>query len=228
MTPNDNAPLLTLYYSPAAISFVTHIALEEAGLDFALCEIDIFGGAGRAADYLSLNPLGRVPTVRLGSGEILTEVPAILGFIADQSPSRDLLPRQPWPRAKASEWMSLCSSSIHPAFLGFFRPERYTDAAEAHPALARDSRTRFFGLLELVDRSLPDGGFVLGDRYSLCDPYVAIFFMWGRFFGFPVESLARYAALFGRVAQRSAFQKAFAREGIARIAEKRRAAPAEG
>jgi glutathione S-transferase len=218
--------MITLYYSPAATSFAVHVALEEAGLDFVPHEIALKAGAQRSPDYLAIHPLGRVPALRLPSGAVLTETPAILGYIADSVPERRLLPAEPWPRAQSAEWLSLFVSALHPAFLGFFRPSRFGDGEELHAALARESRGRFFELLQHVERRLPEGPYVLGERFSLCDPYAAMFFMWARFFGFPCETLPRYAALYERVASRPAFGRVYAREGLAQLVAARAAAKA--
>jgi glutathione S-transferase len=212
--------MLTLYYSPAATSFAVHVALEEAGVEFALHEVSLKSGQQRTAEYLAVHPLGRVPALRLPSGAVLTETPAILGYVADTVPERALLPSEAWPRAQAAEWLSLFVSALHPTFIGFFLPSRFGEGADLHAALARESRTRFFELLRHVERRLPDGPFVLGDRFSLCDPYAAMFFMWARYFGFACETLPKYAALYERIAARPAFAKAFAREGLAKLAQR--------
>jgi glutathione S-transferase len=210
--------MLTLFYSPGTSSFAVHVALEEAALPFDLKEVVLAEGEQLSPEYLAVHPLGRVPALRLESGVVLTETPALLGFIADSVPERQLLPTERVPRAKAAEWLSLFVSALHPAFLGFFRPQRFGDSPELHEALRRDSRVRFFELLQHVERRLPGGPFVLDEAYSLCDPYAAMFFMWGRHFEFPVSTLPRYAALFAAVSKRPAFVRAFEREGLGRFA----------
>ncbi len=206
--------MLKLYYSQAACSLVPHIALEEAGLPFELLELHIQQGAPLPPEFLAQNPLGRVPTLIVEDGRALTEVPAILTFIAEQVPERALLPQEPWLRAKAQEWMSLFVSSVHPSFIGFFQPARYTDDLEARVTLAKDSRGRFLALLGHVERRLPDAPYVLGEAYSLCDAYALLFYLWGRHFEFPVQTLSRYSALAARVLARPATQRALAREGL--------------
>lgn len=217
--------MLTLYFSPAAISFAVHVALEEAGIPFDVHEVSIRDGRQLAPEYLAIHPLGRVPALRLASGAVLTETPAILGFIADSVPDRGLMPADPWSRARATEWLSLFVSALHPAFIGFFRPQRFGDSPELHEPLRRDSRARFFQLLQHVEKRLPEGPFVLGERFSLCDPYASMFFLWARVFEFPVDALPRYGALYERVSARPAFRRAFAREGLDRILAARREAP---
>jgi glutathione S-transferase len=210
----------TLYYSPGATSFAVHVALEEAGIAFSLKEVALRKGEQRSDAYLAVHPLGRVPALCLPSGAVLTETPAILGYIADSVPERGLLPTEPLPRARAAEWLSFFVSALHPTFLGFFLPSRFGSDADLQAALARESRPRFFQLLEHVERRLSDGPFVLGTSFSLCDPYAAMFFMWATFFEFPCETLPRYAALYRRVAERPAFRSAFAREGLDRLARR--------
>ncbi len=209
--------MYTLYYSPAAMSFTAHVALREAGLDFDLHEVSIPKGQQRAPDYLAVHPLGRVPALRLPSGDVLTETPAILGFIADAAPDRALLPTEAWPRARAAEWMSLFASALHPAFMGFFDPRRFGDSPAVQAALPPDSRLRFRDLLSHVDFRLGGVPYAVGGRHSLCDVYASTFFMWARFFEFPVRELPGYASLFERVAGRPAFDAALEREGLKRL-----------
>jgi glutathione S-transferase len=206
--------MMKLYYSKAACSLATHIALEEAGVPFEVEAIDISAGTQRNDGYLAKNPLGRVPVLELEDGRVLTEVPAILEFIASSAPKRGLLPSDPWLKVKASEWMSLFVSSVHPTFLGYYRPERFVRDRSAQDALRTDSREKFFSLLELVERQLPERGWVLGEAYSLCDAYALIFFLWARHFEFPLTGLPRYSALAERVLARPATARAIEREGL--------------
>lgn len=202
-----------LYYSPAAVSLVAHIALEEAGLPFELQRIDLRQGEQRTTDYLRIHPLGRVPALRLEDGQVLTEVSAILQYLDARVPERELLPHDVQGRVRSAEWMSWFASSVHIAFLGFFAPARFTDDATAQAALKRDGLSRFAQMLQFVDERLA-GPYVLGDRYSFCDTYALAFYSWGRHFGVPVSELGRYSALAGRVLERPAVRRALEREGL--------------
>jgi len=207
--------MFKLYHFKASCSLATHIALEEAGLSFQLEAVNIGAGVPRSDAYLAKNPLGRVPLLELDDGRVLSEVPAILEFIASAAPEKALLPGDPWLKAKASEWMSLFVSSVHPTFLGFFRPERYVRDSAAQEALRADSRGQFLALLEVVERRLPQKGWVLGENYSLCDAYAVIFFLWARHFEFPLAQFPRYTALARHVLARPATQRALQSEGLA-------------
>jgi glutathione S-transferase len=206
-----------LYYSPAAISLVTHIALEEAGLPYDLEKISIREGQHLTPSYRRIHPLARLPALEIGPGDILTETPALLRYIADLVPDAKLLPTEGRAAACANEWLSLCASGVHPQFIGFFAPTRYTDDPAAAEAVSRDCKRRFFDLLQHVESRLPEHGFALGDAYSLCDAYLVVFFLWARKFELPVATLARYARLSETVLTRPAVRRALAQEGLGKL-----------
>ena len=213
-----------LYFSPGAVSMATHIALEEVGAPYALEPILIREGQQRSERYLKIHPLGRLPALEVAPGVVLTETPALLGYLADRVPDRELLPRDPLLRARANEWMSLLSSAVHVAFISFFRPERYTSNDAAIAALKVDGKQRFWQMLEHVERRLPEPGFALGERYSLCDAYLTVFFLWARRFELPTSELSRYGRLVARVLPRPAVRRALEQEGYGHLYEPDRAA----
>lgn len=84
---------MKLYYSPGACSLSPHIVLREGGFDFALERVDLKTGVTEAGrDYKTINPLGYVPALELDDGEVLTEGPAIVQYLADRVPDRRLAP----------------------------------------------------------------------------------------------------------------------------------------
>src|SRR5690606_29731731 len=97
----------TLYYSPGAVSLVTHIALEEAALPYRLELVSLRDGQHQTAAYRRIHPLARVPALEVSPGAFLTETPALVNFVADASPELELLPTERLQRARANEWMSL-------------------------------------------------------------------------------------------------------------------------
>jgi glutathione S-transferase len=205
-----------LYFSPGTVSLATHMALEELGRPYELEPISIKENQQRSERYLRVHPLGRLPALEVAPGMVLTETPALLGYLADLAPERGLLPRAGLERARANEWMSLLSSAVHVAFISFFRPDRYTDDGNAAQALKQDGKQRFFDLLRYVDARLPPSGFALGD-YSLCDAYLSVFFLWARRFELPVTELPRYARLAGEVLARPAVRRALEQEGFGHL-----------
>jgi glutathione S-transferase len=206
-----------LFFSPGAVSMATHFALEELGQPYELEPISIRDGEQNSEGYRRIHRLGRLPALEIGPGVVLTETPALLGYLADCRPELELLPREPLLRARANEWMSLLASTLHVTFLSHYRPDRYTSDVAAAAALKVDGKQRFFDLLRYVEAKLPERGFVLGERYSLCDAYLAVFFLWARRIELTVSELPRYARLTASVLARPAVRRALEQEGFGHL-----------
>jgi glutathione S-transferase len=113
MTGEDH--MLTLYFAPGSSSFAVHIALHEIGIPFEAKPMSFKKNDLRAPDYLKLNPEGKVPTLVI-EGRPLTEVAAILYYLAKRFPDAGLLPRDDIEAgAQALSWMSFIASTLHPA-----------------------------------------------------------------------------------------------------------------
>jgi glutathione S-transferase len=107
--------MLTLYFAPGSSSFAVHIALHEIGVPFEGKPMSFKKNDMRASEYLKLNPEGKVPTL-IVDGRPLTEVAAILYYLAKRFPDAGLLPRDDIEAdAQALSWMSFAASTLHPA-----------------------------------------------------------------------------------------------------------------
>lgn len=206
-----------LYFSPGTVSMASHFALEELGAPYALELVSIKEGQQYSEQYRAIHPLGRLPALEIEPGVILTETPALLGYLADLAPERELLPRDLLGRARANEWMSLLASAVHVAFITYFRPQRYTDDEGAVAALKIDGKQRFFGMLRYLEARLPPRGYALGERYSLVDAYLSVFLLWARRFELPVSELPRYQRLVASVLPRPAIRRALEQEGFGHL-----------
>jgi glutathione S-transferase len=120
--------MLTLYYTPGACSIAAHIVLEESGEKYDAKKIDLAGGEQRTDAYLKINPLGRVPALRLDNGEPLAENTAILPYLGKRF---DLWPKDPIAEAKARSLIGFFAASVHPAHAHVGRPERYASDSAA-------------------------------------------------------------------------------------------------
>jgi glutathione S-transferase len=203
-----------LYYSPGAVSLVSHIALEELGLAYQLEARSIPKGEHISEDYRRIHPLQRLPALEFAPGQVLTETPAILSYLARLRPELGLVPDALVPRARADEWFSFLASGVHPAFLGFFAPRRYVDDATVEGAVVEAGRKRFFSMLEHAESRVPNEGFLLGPAYTLCDTYLAVIAWWGARFEFPMHELPRVTRIARHVRQRPAAQRALQQEGL--------------
>lgn len=140
--------MLTLYFAPGSSSMAVHIALYEVGATFEAKPLSFARRELRAPDYLAINPEGKVPTLLI-DGRKLTEVAAILYFLARRFPEAELLPRDDLEaEAQAISWMSFIASTLHPA-----------------RARGLDYARRVYGI---ADERLGPRDWVLG-RYSIAD-----------------------------------------------------------
>ena len=207
---------LTLYYSPGACSLAPHIALEETGAAFEAVKIDFATAEQRGGRYLAVNQKGRVPALAEGDW-VLTENPAILRYIARKNPQADLWPEDLREEARCAEWLAWLSSTIHPAYAHIRRAERYaTDEAAIEDVKAKGVETSA-DLWTMIEVGLSRGGWAAGERYSVADPYLLVFWTWGRgrVLGYDMARQFPYWTDHARrMAARPAVQRAFAREGL--------------
>ncbi len=204
----------TLYYYPGACSLSVHAVLEETAHPYAAKRIDIHGGENDTPEFRALHPRGLVPVLETRDG-VLTEAPAILLHLAERHPHAALLPpAASLERTRCVEWLLLGATYPHPAFGCVMRPDRLSDAPEAVEPVRRRGLREFQDALGHVDRRLGDATWAVGERYSIADPYLMIFYLWGRYLGLPVGELRRYTAHFERVVARPAVQRAIAAEDL--------------
>ena len=150
--------MLTLYFAPGASSMAPHIALNEIGAPFTAIPVSFHNNETRSADFLAVNPEGKVPTLLI-DGRPLTEVAGILYYLARRFPEARLMPRDdPEAEAQVISWMSFVASTIHPA-----RRQGLDHAMEVYA---------------LADRRLGDSGWAVGD-YSIAD--IHLFRLYWRF-----------------------------------------------
>lgn len=174
-------PALTLHASPRACSLACHIALEESGLAYQAKIVKIREGQHNTAEYKAINPWGKIPALQIDD-QVLTESHAILTFIGDTAaPAMDLLPQNnPLQRARAHEWMNFLSSSVHLAFRPLFKPHYLISDSNLYPQLQEVGIPTLRKTLLEVDRRLAGRTWALGEQFSVCDPYLLVFYIWSQ------------------------------------------------
>jgi glutathione S-transferase len=200
---------MKLYYAPGACSLAPHIALCEAGLPHQLEKVDLAAKKTEAgADYAEINPKGYVPALALDDGQVLTEVSAVVQYIADQAPGSGLAPPPGTAeRYKLLEWLGFVATELHKGFAPLWRP----DTPDAYKPVVRDSLAKRFGYLDgqLVDRDhLMDSGFTVADAYCFT------VLNWTDFHGIDLAPFPNVGAYVGRVAARPQVQQAMREEGL--------------
>jgi glutathione S-transferase len=204
---------ITLYYSPGACSLAPHIVLEALGIPYQAVRISTAAGEQRSPEYLRINPRGRVPALAV-DGKVLVENVAILTFLGGGFAAKGLWPARTWDQAQALSTMAWLADTVHPAFAHFFRPERYVSGAASVAAVKEGGRAAFEASLREIDRLLAGRRWAIGNRFSVVDAYLLVFYRWGNRNGFAVKDLPHYTALVGRLLARPAVRKVMTVEGI--------------
>jgi glutathione S-transferase len=202
--------MLTLFYAPGACSMAAHIVLEESGEKYEAKKVDLASGEQRTEAYLKINPLGRVPALRLDNGEPLTENTAILPYLGKRF---DLWPKDALGEAKVLSLIGFFASSVHPAHAHFGRPERYTADKNAFPGIKDMGLKTFHTYLKQIDGMLA-GREWFADRYSVLDSYGFVFYTWGVRRELPMAELKNYTALKDRLLKRPAVRRVVEDEKI--------------
>jgi len=202
--------MLGLYYAPGACSMAAHIVLEESGEPYDALRVDLAKGEQRAEAYLKLNPLGRVPVLRLDDGKPLAENTAILPYLGQRF---GLWPNDPIAEAEALSRIGFFAATVHPAYAHVGRPERYSADPTTFPALKEMGLKAFHGYLKQIDGMLAGREWFL-DGYSVIDPYGLVFYSWGVRRELPMPELKNYTAFKDRMLQRPAVGRALEDEKI--------------
>jgi glutathione S-transferase len=204
--------MLKLFYAVGSCSLASHIALEEAGADYEALAMSTKAGDQRTPEYLAINPKGRVPALVTDRG-VLTETPAILAFIAQSHPAAKLAPLDdPYAFAQAQAFNSYLCSTVQVAHAHKHRGYRWADdpAALAHlTSKVPEVETACF---QLIEDTMLAGPWVLGEAYSICDPYLFTLAGWLEGDGIDIRRFPKLAEHSERVRARPAVRKVLAQE----------------
>ena len=205
---------MQLYYAPHTCSLATHIALEEAGADYSTVRIDFARAQQQSPEYLAVNPKGRVPALVTARG-ILTETPAMLAFVAQSFPAARLAPvDDPFAFAELQAFNSYLCSTVHVAHAHRMRGHRWVDADDkaAIAAMQRKVPQSVTACFELIEKEMLKGPWVMGEQYTVCDPYLFTLAQWLEADGVDPARIPRVIEHRRRVAERTAARAAIAQE----------------
>lgn len=198
---------MKLYYSPGACSLSPHIVAREAGIPVELVKVDgkakTFAGGG---DYWKVNPKGYVPALEISPGEVLTEGPAIVQYLADQKPQSGLAaPNGTLERYRQQEMLGYINSEIHKSYSPLFYPDT--------PQQTREDRLAYLKKrFALVDKQLEGREYLFGDKFTVADAYLFTVAGWAPYVKLDLSEFANLAAFQKRVDARPAVQAALQAE----------------
>jgi glutathione S-transferase len=204
---------MKLYYSPGACSLAPHIVAREAGLSLDLEKIDLANrttASGRS--YLEVNPKGYVPALQVQDGTVMTEVSALIQYLADQAPQAGLIPAAGTPeRYKVLEWIGFIATEIHKGFGPLWNPT-------TPDAVKQAAKERLFQRFAYVDQQLDGRSYLTGERFTVADAYLFVVVNWTNFHGLSLGDYKNLAAFMERVAARPKVQEALQAEGLLKAA----------
>jgi glutathione S-transferase len=171
-------PMLKLFYAPGSCALAPHIALEEAGAEYEAVRVDLRAKEQRKPEYLAVNPKGRVPALVTEKG-VLTENPAILAFVAQSFPEARLAPLDDaFAFAQVQAFNSYLCATVHVAHAHLNRGYRWADDPAAIAAMRKKAPQSIGECFELIEREMLAGPWVMGERYTICDPYLFTIARW--------------------------------------------------
>jgi glutathione S-transferase len=202
-----------LFYAPGTCALASHIALEDAGTDYEAVRVDFKANAQRQPEYLAINPKGRVPALVSDRG-ILTENPAILAFIAQSFPKAKLAPLDdPFAFAAIQAFNSYLCATVHVAHAHGVRGYRWANEQSSFDDMKRKVPESVGGCYDLIEKEMFKGPWVMGEAYTICDPYLFTVSEWMESDGVEPKRYPKVLDHRTRMYQRPAVKRALAQQG---------------
>ena len=200
---------MKLFFSPGACSLSPHIALLEAGVPFDLQKVDTKSHqTAEGGDFYAVNAKGYVPVLQLNDGQLLTEGPAIVQYIADQKPESKLAPKAgSIERYRLQEWLNFITSEIHKGFSPLFA----ADTPAEYKEIATEKLGKRF---DWLSTQLAGKSYLMGDTFTVADGYLFTVINWGQWVGIDLANWPVLKEYHGRVAARPQVQQAMKAEGL--------------
>jgi glutathione S-transferase len=200
---------MKLYYSPGACSLSPHIVASELGLDVQVEKVDLgkhLTAAG--ADFYAINPKGYVPTLQMENGDILTEGPAIVQYLADRKPAAGLAPANGTnERYHLQEMLGFINSEIHKTYSPLF-------SDKTPPEMRQEKLAALGKRYALIEKQLAGRDYLFGSQFTVADAYLFTVTRWAHHVKFDISPFPNVVAFEKRVAARPAVQAALKAEGL--------------
>jgi len=204
--------MLKLYYAPGTCALASHIALEEADADYSAVRLDFKANQQQSPEYLNVNPKGRVPALVTDKG-VLTETPAILAYVAQTFPKAKLAPLDDaFAFAQAQSFNNYICATVHVAHAHKGRGYRWATEESSFADMKRMVPKSVAGAFGLIENGMLKGPWVMGDEFTICDPYLYTVALWLEGDSVDLKTLPRVADHIKRMSERPAVQKVLAEE----------------
>ncbi|CAK7234920.1 hypothetical protein SBRCBS47491_009114 [Sporothrix bragantina] len=209
---NNMAPKITLYHAERACSMVVLCLVRDLGLPFDVVYmrmgangIESVDGTLNREKYLQIHPLGNVPCLVV-DGQVITETPAILTYVAGLVPEKHLLGDTPVEQAWVHGWTAWLAGALHGrGFSAVFRPKKYSDDVSMHSAIQAKGLTFVKECYSIIEGRLAGRDYPVGNHETVVDFYLLIFYIWGHDVNIDVaKDFPAYSRLFNRMLEKEA------------------------
>ncbi len=205
---------MIFYYAPKTVSLASHITLEDVGADYETRILDFTANEQRSENYAQINPKMRVPSLETEGG-IITETPAILVYLAQSHPDSDMAPLDnPYQFAKLQEFNAYLCATVHVAHAHRIRGYRWVDSEDAIKAMQAKVPQTMGECFQLIEAEMFKGPWVLGERYSVCDPYLFTMSNWLKGDGVDLDDFPRVAEFNHRMREKSTVKRVLELHGL--------------
>ncbi len=203
--------MFKLYYGPGTCARASYIALEDSGATYTTERLDMRTNQQNSAEYLKINPKGRVPALVTDHG-VLTETPAMLAFIAQSFPQAKLAPSDAFAFAQAQSFNSYLCSTVHINHAHKMRGARWATDESSFADMKRKVPQTMAASFALIERDMVKGPWVMGEQYTICDPYLFTIASWLEGDSVDIAQFPKVADHYKRMSERPAVQKVLAEE----------------
>jgi glutathione S-transferase len=202
--------MLKLFYAPGTCALASRIALEEAGADYEIARVNFAQNEQRSEDYLKINPKGRVPALVTDKG-ILTETPAILIYVAQAFPAAKLaMLDDAFEFARLQAFNSYIASTVHVNHAHGRRGARWANEQASFDDMKAKVSETMAASMRLIELDFFEGPWVMGEQYTVADPYLFTMSSWLEGDGVDINDLPIIKDHFERMRERPAVQRALA------------------
>lgn len=200
---------MKLYYSPGACSLASHIVATEAGIALETEKVDLRAkttASGR--DFTTISEKGYVPALVLDDGEVLTEGPAIMQYLADVKPATGLAPAAgTMARYRLQEMLNYIGGELHKNYGPLFNPA-------VAPAMRDEKVAALHKRYALVEKQLQGRSYLFGEQFTAADAYLFVVTSWAGKLKVDLAAFPNLAAFQARVRARPAVAAAMKAEGL--------------
>lgn len=200
---------MKLYYSSGSCSLSPRIVALEAGIPLEAVKVDLkTKTVAEEGDYWGINPKGYVPALELDDGQVLTEGPAIVQFLADLKPESGLAPANgSFERVRLQEALNYITAELHKTYSPLFKPE-------VLPAVREDRLAYLRRRYALIDQQLAGRKYLVGNRFTVADAYLYAITRWARGVKLDLSEFPNVEAFQKRIGSRKAVLEALRAEGL--------------